>query len=339
MRAAATEMSTILVTGAAGFIGSHLTDALLARGDAVVGLDSFDPFYDPAIKRRNLRGALSSRSFTLVEADLRDRAAMHAALARHRPEKVVHLAAQAGVRPSLRQPQLYVDVNVTGTLNLLDAMVAAGCGRLVYGGTSSVYGASSRPPFKEEDAADRPISPYAATKRAAELLGHAWHAIHGVRVTVLRFFTVYGPRQRPEMAIHKFARLMVEGRPIPRFGDGSSVRDYTYVDDAVDAIVKALGLDEGFGVYNVGESRTWSLSQLVELLARELGVDAKIDGQPDQPGDVPATCADLTRSRRVLGYDPKVALPEGIHRFVKWLRFEAGIGTAASQTGPDRGAR
>jgi UDP-glucuronate 4-epimerase len=289
----------------------------------VVGLDNYDPFYDPAIKRRNLRGALASPSFTLVEADLRDPAATQAALASARPDAVVHLAAQAGVRPSIQKPALYVDVNVTGTLHLLEAMVAASCRRLVFGGTSSVYGAGSRPPFREEDAADRPISPYAATKRAAELLCHTWHALHGLRVTVLRFFTVFGPRQRPEMAIHKFARLMLAGRPIPLFGDGSSVRDYTYVDDILDGVVKGLDHDEGFGVYNLGESQTHSLDQLVALLAKELGVTPKIERQPDQPGDVPATCADISKSRRVLGYDPRVALPDGIHRFVQWLRAEA----------------
>src|SRR5262245_54981446 len=309
-------MSRILVTGAAGFIGSHLCDRLLARGDAVVGFDNFDPFYDPAIKRRNLRGAAASKAFTLIEGDLRDRASVIAALERTKPEKVVHLAAQAGVRPSISKPQLYVDVNVTGTLNLLDAMTASGCKRMVYGGTSSVYGACSKPPFKEEDAADRPISPYAATKRAAELLCHTWHALHGLRVTVLRFFTVYGPRQRPEMAIHKFARLMLDGKPVQRFGDGSSVRDYTYVDDILDGVVKGVDHDEGFDVFNLGESQTYSLDRLVALLAEELGVTPQIEALPDQAGDVPATCADITKARRVLGYDPRVALPEGIRRFV-----------------------
>jgi len=322
-------MSRILVTGAAGSIGSHLCDRLLARGDAVVGFDNFDPFYDPAIKRRNLRGALASKSFTLIEGDLRDRAAVLDAFARAKPDKVVHLAAQAGVRPSIGKPQLYVDVNVTGTLHLLDGMTASGCKRLVYGGTSSVYGASSKPPFKEEDAADRPISPYAATKRAAELLCHTWHALHGLRVTVLRFFTVYGPRQRPEMAIHKFARLMLDGKPIQRFGDGGSVRDYTYVDDILDGVVKAVDHDEGYGVYNLGESQTWSLAQLIDMLAKELGVAARVEGTSDQPGDVPATCADISRTKRVLGYDPKVALPEGIRRFVKWLRDERAVEAGA----------
>ncbi len=315
-------MARILVTGAAGFIGSHLTDRLLARGDFVVGFDNFDPYYDPAIKRRNLRGALASRSFELIEADLRDRAAVLATVARTRPEKVVHLAAQAGVRPSLQRPQHYIDVNVTGTLNLLDAMTAAGCKRLVYGGTSSVYGRSQESPFREDQAADRPISPYAATKRAAEMLCHTWHAIHGLRVTVLRFFTVYGPRQRPEMAIHKFARLMLAGQPIQRFGDGSSVRDYTYVDDILDGVVKAVDHDEGFGVYNLGESQTYSLTTLLQMLSKALCVPARIEGQPDQPGDVPATCADISLSRRVLGYDPRVSLAEGIARFVAWLQQE-----------------
>ncbi len=315
-------MKRILVTGAAGFIGSTLVDRLLARGDAVTGLDDFDPFYDPAIKRRNLASASASPRFKLLEVDLRDRAAMAAALAAERPDVVVHLAAQAGVRPSIAKPQLYVDVNVTGTLHLLEAMTAAGCKRLVYGSTSSVYGAGSKPPFKEDDVADRPISPYAATKRAAELLCATWHALHGLRVTVLRFFTVYGPRQRPEMAIHKFARLMLAGQPIPRFGDGSTVRDYTYVDDILDGVVRAVDRDDGFDVFNLGESQTYSLDQLVALLAQELGVAPKIEKLPDQAGDVPATCADITKARRVLGYDPRVALPEGIRRFAQWLRAE-----------------
>jgi UDP-glucuronate 4-epimerase len=315
-------MKRILVTGAAGFIGSTLVDRLLGRGDAVTGLDDFDPFYDPAIKRRNLAQASASPRFRLLEVDLRDRSAMQAALAAEKPDVVVHLAAQAGVRPSILKPQLYVDVNVTGTLNLLDAMTAAGCRRLVYGSTSSVYGAGSKPPFTEQDVADRPISPYAATKRAAELLCHTWHALHGLRVTVLRFFTVYGPRQRPEMAIHKFARLMLAGQPIPRFGDGSSLRDYTYVDDILDGVVKAVDRDDGFDVFNLGESQMNSLDQLVALLAKELGVTPRIEKLPDQAGDVPATCADITKSRRVLGYDPRVALPEGIRRFVQWLRAE-----------------
>ena len=315
-------MARILVTGAAGFIGSHLADRLLARGDEVVAFDNFDPYYDPAIKRRNLADALRSPRFRLVEGDLCDQAAVRAAVDWARPEKVVHLAAQAGVRPSLQRPQHYVDVNVTGTLNLLDAMVAVGCRRLVYGGTSSVYGAASKPPFRESDAADRPISPYAATKRAAELLCHTWSAIHGLRVTVLRFFTVYGPRQRPEMAIHKFARLMLAGQPIPRFGDGSSVRDYTYVDDILDGVVKAVDHDEAFGIYNLGESETHSLTELLALLAQELGVAAQVDRQPDQAGDVPATCADITAARRVLGYDPRVPLRDGIASFVRWLRGE-----------------
>jgi UDP-glucuronate 4-epimerase len=315
-------MRRILVTGAAGFIGSTLVDRLLERGDAVTGLDDFDPFYDPAIKRRNLAGALASPRFKLLEVDLRDRAAMLAALAAEKPDVVVHLAAQAGVRPSIAKPQLYVDVNVTGTLNLLDAMTAAGVRRLVYGSTSSVYGAGSKPPFTESDVADRPVSPYAATKRAAELLCHTWHALHGLRVTVLRFFTVYGPRQRPEMAIHKFARLMLAGQPVPRFGDGSSVRDYTYVDDILDGVVRAIDRDDGFDVFNLGESQMHSLDALVALLAKELGVAPRIEKLPDQAGDVPATCADIAKARRVLGYDPRVALPEGIRRFVRWLRAE-----------------
>ena len=316
-------MTRILVTGAAGFIGSHLADHLLGRGDEVLGLDNFDDYYDPAIKRRNLARALDHESFDLQEADLRDAEAVAACMSRFRPEVVVHLAAKAGVRASIHQPRLYQEVNVGGTLNLLEAMRETGCDRLVYGSTSSVYGQASKPPFREDAPADRPVSPYAATKRAGELLAHSYHHLHDLRVTCLRFFTVYGPRQRPEMAIHYFSRLMLEGKPIPFFGTGNSFRDYTYVDDILDGVVKAVDHDEGFGVYNLGESETTELSHLVKMLADALGVEAKLDRQGDQPGDVPATCADIQRAREVLGYNPKTSIEEGIRRFAAWLLDEA----------------
>jgi UDP-glucuronate 4-epimerase len=241
-----------------------------------------------------------------------------------RPDKVVHLAAMAGVRPSIERPQVYQEVNVGGTLNLLDAMVGAGCTRLVFGSTSSVYGAASRPPFKETDVADRPVSPYAATKRAAELMVYTYHHLHGLRATCLRFFTVFGPRQRPEMAIHRFARLILSGEPVPMFGDGSSVRDYTYVDDVMDGIKKALDFDEGYGIYNIGECRMTRLRDLVDMIAEALGKTARIQQLGDQPGDVPATGADIAKARRVLGYDPKVPIEEGIRRFAAWLRENRG---------------
>ena len=313
-------MSRILVTGAAGFIGSTLTDRLLARGDEVLGFDNFDPFYDPRLKRENLESALQNARFRLVEGDLRNREAMQRAAVDFRPERVVHLAAMAGVRPSIERPEVYQEVNVGGTLNLLDAMRASGCRRLVYGSTSSVYGASAKPPFREDEPADRPVSPYAATKRAGELLAHTYHHLHDLQVTCLRFFTVYGPRQRPEMAIHSFCRMMLAGQTIPMFGDGSSTRDYTYVDDIMDGVLKAVDLDEGFGVYNLGESETVRLGDLVQMLAEALGVEARIEKLGDQPGDVPTTCADIRRAREVLGYDPQVNIREGIRRFVAWLR-------------------
>ena len=313
-------MSRILVTGAAGFIGSHLTERLLDRGDEVVGFDNFDPYYDPALKHENLAQAKQSGRFHLIQADLRDRAAVRRALEEHTPEKVVHLAAMAGVRPSIERPHVYQEVNVGGTLNLLDAMVECGVRRLVHGSTSSVYGDSSKPPFPESDAADRPLSPYAATKRAAELLAHTYHHLHGLRITCLRFFTVYGPRQRPEMAIHRFARLMLDGQPVPMFGDGSSSRDYTYVDDIVHGILGALDRDHGFAVYNLGEQDRTTLADLIRLLGQALGAEPKIERFDDQPGDVRTTCADISAARRDLGYDPSFPLERGLAEFAAWLR-------------------
>ncbi len=313
-------MARILVTGSAGFIGSHLTDHLLARGDEVVGLDNYDAFYDPAIKKSNLAEALQHPSFTFLEEDLRNRTGMHEVLREAKPDKVIHLAAMAGVRPSIERPQVYQEVNVGGTLNLLDAMIEVGCKRLVFGSTSSVYGASSKPPFQETDTADQPVSPYAATKRAAELLVYTYHHLHGLRASCLRFFTVYGPRQRPEMAIHRFARLMLAGEPIPMFGSGESFRDYTYVDDILDGVIKAADRDDTYGIYNLGESEMTTLRDLVQILGQALGVNPKIQQLDDQPGDVPATCADISKSKKILGYQPQVKIEEGIHRFVAWLK-------------------
>jgi UDP-glucuronate 4-epimerase len=315
----------VIVTGAAGFIGSHLVERLLSRGARVVGVDNFDPFYDPAIKRRNLAAALASDRFRLVEADIRDAELAGAVRAGggEGADAVVHLAAQAGVRPSIAQPLLYTQVNVDGTVAMLELARALGVRRFVFGSSSSVYGNNPRVPFAESDPVDGPISPYAATKRAAELLCHAYSHLHGLSVACLRFFTVYGPRQRPDLAIHAFARRMLRGEPITLFGDGSSERDYTYVDDIVDGIEGALAFTAGeprFEIFNLGESQTTTLLRLVELLSAALGVRPAIEWKPPQPGDVERTYADVSRARRMLGYAPRVPVEAGIPRFVHWLR-------------------
>jgi UDP-glucuronate 4-epimerase len=309
---------SVLVTGAAGFIGSHVAEALLRRGDRVRGLDSFDPFYDPALKRRNLEEARRAGDLPVVEGDVRDAAAVAEAL--RGCDAVIHLAAKAGVRPSLLDPVGYADVNVRGTSVVLEAALAAGVGTFVAASSSSVYGARSKVPFVESDPCDRPVSPYAATKRAMELLCVARQAHAGIDLCCLRFFTAYGPRQRPEMAIHAFARAMEEGRPLVVYGDGSSARDYTYIEDIVDGVLRALDRSRGFRIYNLGESRTTSLSDLVAALEKALGKKAEIDRRPDQPGDVPLTCADVSLARRDLGYEPRTTLEDGLGRFATWLR-------------------
>jgi UDP-glucuronate 4-epimerase len=314
----------VLVTGAAGFIGSHLAARLLQRGHAVVGLDNFDPFYDPAIKERNVAALGGQAGFRLVRGDIRDAALVEELLGRAPGcDSVVHLAALAGVRPSIAQPLRYAAVNVTGTLTLLEACRAAGLKRFVFASSSSVYGAHSPVPFREADPAVRPASPYAATKRAGELLCTNYTDLYGLDTCALRFFTVYGPRQRPEMAIHKFARLIAGGRPVPVFGDGQSARDYTFVDDIIDGVVAAVERQPaGHTVYNLGGSRTTALARLVELIAAALGREAILDRQPDQPGDVPITYADVTLAGRDLGYAPKVPIEAGIARFVEWFRAQ-----------------
>jgi UDP-glucuronate 4-epimerase len=315
-------MPRVLVTGAAGFIGSHLVERLVSLGRSVAGLDSFDDFYDPAIKRDNLKRVMADPLFTLVEGDVRDPDALDAL-----PEDVgliVHLAARAGVRPSIEHPLLYQDVNVHGTLQLLEFARRRGIEALVFGSSSSVYGNTDRIPFSEDDPVGRPISPYAATKRAGELLCHTYHHLFGLRCACLRFFTVYGPRQRPDLAIHKFTRLISAGTPIPRYGDGSSQRDYTHIDDILQGIGGAIRLvEEGgevFEIVNLGESRTVELSRLIDLIGEALDAVPVIEAMPRQPGDVDRTCADIDRARRLLGYDPQVAIERGIPEFVSWFR-------------------
>lgn len=313
-------MKRVLVTGAAGFIGSHLTDALLARGDEVLGLDEFNDYYDPAVKRGNLAGALAQPGFALVEADIRDEAALRGAFERFRPEVVVHLAARAGVRPSLQDPNLYHRVNVIGGQHILDACRDFGPSHLVFASSSSVYGGSTAVPFTEEDPVMRPISPYAATKRMNELQAHVYSHLYGLNVTMLRFFTVYGPRQRPDMAIHKFTRNLLRGEPIPVFGDGSTRRDYTYIDDIVQGLLGCVDTPLRYEILNLGESRTTTLAELVEMVARHAGRPAVIDRRPVQPGDVEITYADISRARRLVGYAPRFDMDEGIRRFVAWYR-------------------
>jgi len=310
-------MPTILVTGGAGFIGSHVCEALLGRGDRVVVLDNFNDFYAPAIKRDNLRHLPGA---TLVEGDLRDEDGIRRLFAEHEFDVVLHLAAMAGVRPSLRDPLLYTDVNVRGTQILLRELETRPQTRMVFASSSSVYGGNTKVPFAEDDDIHQPISPYAATKRAGELLAFTHHHLYGNPITCLRFFTVYGPRQRPEMAIHKFVRMTLEGRPIPIFGDGTTRRDYTYVDDIVDGVVRAVDRPNGYRIYNLGESRTVSLAELVEAIGRAVGVEPQLDRQPMQPGDVVVTYADVTRARAELGYEPATPLDEGLERFVAWYR-------------------
>jgi len=318
-------MKRVLVTGAAGFIGSHLTDALLARGDEVLGLDEFNDYYDPAVKRGNLAGALAQPGFALVEADICDEAALRAVFERFRPEVVVHLAARAGVRPSLQDPNLYHRVNVIGGQHILDACRDFGPSHLVFASSSSVYGGSTAVPFTEEDPVMRPISPYAATKRMNELQAHVYSHLYGLHVTMLRFFTVYGPRQRPDMAIHKFTRNLLRGEPIPVFGDGSTRRDYTYIDDIVQGLLGCVDTPLRYEILNLGESRTTTLAELVEMVARHAGRPAVIDRRPVQPGDVEITYADISRARRLVGYAPRFDMDEGIRRFVAWYRQTHGV--------------
>lgn len=316
----------VLVTGAAGFIGSHLSERLLARGEQVVGLDNFNDFYDPAIKRRHAASLQRHPGFRLVEGDIRDRALVDHVLQQARPRSIVHLAAMAGVRPSLLDPALYHDVNGTGTAVLLDAARRADVPRFLFGSSSSVYGGNEKVPFHEDDDVSQPVSPYAATKRANELTCWTFHHLYGLDVACLRFFTVYGPRQRPEMAIHKFVRLVERGESLPLFGDGRTERDYTYVDDILDGVLKAHDRSTGFRIYNLGESRTVSLRRLVEAIGQATGREPRVDWQPLQPGDVPRTFADVSRARDELGYDPRVDLEEGLARFVAWYRGPEGPG-------------
>lgn len=319
-------MKNILITGGAGFIGSHLVDQLLSEGEWRVSVvDDFNDFYDPGIKRANVSRHEKNPNYRLFEADIRDQTALKRIFAENDFTCIVHLAARAGVRPSLDQPQLYAETNINGTLNLLQLAREHGIRQFVFGSSSSVYGINAKLPFSEDDPVRQPISPYAATKGAGELLCHTYAHLYGIRSVCLRFFTVYGPRQRPDLAIHKFARLISEGKPIPVFGDGTTRRDYTFIDDiiaGVRASIDYVGDSEksGYEVINLGESRTVELRELISILEKELGAKAVIDRQPLQPGDVPQTYADISKARELLGYNPRTQIEEGIQRFVEWFR-------------------
>ncbi|SPE62671.1 conserved hypothetical protein [Verrucomicrobia bacterium] len=309
-----------LVTGGAGFIGSHVCERLLLCGHGVWALDDLNPFYDPQLKNRNLRDLAALRkSFTFVPGDITDAGMVERLLSSVKVDQVIHLAARAGVRPSLEAPALCQRVNVEGTVNVLEAARRAGVKKVILASSSSVYGVNAKVPFSESDPVFAAISPYAASKLACEALGHVYHHVYGMDVVMLRFFTVYGPRQRPDLAIHKFARLMRAGEPIPVFGDGSSARDYTYISDILEGVMACTRAEFGFEIFNLGESQTVTLSRLIELLEAALGTKARIDRRPLQPGDVPRTCADVSKARRMLGYHPQVTIEAGIPRFVAWF--------------------
>ncbi|MCH7533386.1 MAG: GDP-mannose 4,6-dehydratase [Gemmatimonadetes bacterium] len=313
--------SSILVTGAAGFLGSHLSESLVHAGHRVVGLDSFDNFYDRAIKEQNLSQLRAASTFSLVEGDIRDGATLDSLPSD--VSLVVHLAAKAGVRPSIEDPQLYSSVNVDGTWRLLDWMRQRGIPHFVFASSSSVYGNCDVAPFREDLVVDRPISPYAATKLAGELACHTYHHLHDLSVLALRFFTIYGPRQRPDLAIHKFARLMRAGQSIPMFGDGSTERDYTYIDDILQGILASIDLlrrsEPLFEIVNLGESRTVSLHEMIQVLGEEMGVEPAVDQKPMQPGDVERTYADVSKARALLAYEPSVEFRDGVRMFLEWF--------------------
>src|ERR1051325_9971308 len=315
-------MKNFLVTGGAGFIGSHLVDRLLATDiDHISVVDDFNDFYNPAIKRDNIREHQKDPRYSIHEVDIRDRAALEQVFNENNFDCVVHLAARAGVRPSLSEPQLYTETNINGTLNLLEFARRHDVKQFVFGSSSSVYGINAKVPFTEDDPIRQPISPYAATKGAGELLCHTSPHLYPFRCVCLRFFTVYGPRQRPDLAIHKFAKLISQHKPIPVFGDGPTRRDYTYSDDIIDGVTAAIDYDQtNYEVINLGESRTVELRELISLLEKELDTHAIIERQPPQPGAVPQTVADVSQARALLNYQPKTQIEEGLRRFVEWFR-------------------
>ncbi|GAA3966154.1 SDR family NAD(P)-dependent oxidoreductase [Mucilaginibacter dorajii] len=308
----------ILVTGIAGFIGSHTGERLIKEGHHVVGIDNFDPFYSKTFKEFNIEGLKASSSFSFYETDIRDKQSLKNIFSEHNIDAVVHLAAKAGVRPSIENIEDYYDVNINGSIALLEAMRASNVKKIAFASSSSVYGNNEKVPFSESDVVDNPISPYAATKKSCELLSHVYSHLYDFDITCLRFFTVFGPRQRPDLAIHKFTRFIDQGKPIPFYGDGSTSRDYTYVADIVDGIMCALNNLDGYRIYNLGESRVIKLNELVLAIEKALGKKAVIDRKPFQPGDVEKTYANITKAKTEIGYNPTYNFQEGIQLFVDW---------------------
>ncbi|MBN2102757.1 GDP-mannose 4,6-dehydratase [bacterium] len=309
-----------LVTGGAGFIGSHLCEQLIRKGHTLLCLDNFNDYYSPKIKHQNLASIKNHERFQLIEGDILDWPLLEHLFQDQSFDGVVHLAARAGVRPSIQHPRLYQKVNIEGTVNMLEICAKTQVPKFVLASTSSVYGNNDKVPFHEDDPVDHPISPYAATKKACELIAHTYHVIYNLPVTCLRFFTVYGPRQRPDMAIHKFTQLIDAGESVPFFGDGKTKRDYTYIDDIIDGVIRAIEHCKGYRVYNLGESQTIELAALIKLLEKTVGKEAKINRMPLQPGDVLKTYADITRAREEIGYNPQVSIEKGVERFVSWYR-------------------
>jgi len=310
----------ILLTGSAGFIGSHTAEKLLALGHFVVGIDNFDPFYPKAFKLHNLENLDPNPNFILAEGDIRDAALLNMLLGKHKINLVIHLAAKAGVRPSIEHISDYYDTNVTATVTLLEAMKAQGIQNMLFASSSSIYGNNPKVPFSEEDFVDNPISPYASTKKSGELLAHVYSHLYGFNITCLRFFTVFGPRQRPDLAIHKFTRLIDLGLPLPFFGDGNTARDYTYVDDITEGIMCAVKNLGGYRIYNLGESRVVKLKELVQVIETRLGKKAILDFKPMQSGDVEITYADISKAKNEIGYNPGFSLAAGIDHFVNWYQ-------------------
>jgi UDP-glucuronate 4-epimerase len=310
----------LLVTGAAGFIGSHLCERLLSDGHRVAGLDNFDAFYSPQVKRKNIAGCTSKKEFKLVEGDIRDNKCVESILTADKIEMIFHFAAKAGVRPSIEDPLGYQDVNVRGTLILLEAARKFGIKKFIFASSSSVYGNNKKVPFSETDSVDNPISPYAATKKAGELLCYTYSHLYDIDMTCLRLFTVYGARQRPDLAVHKFTKLIEAGQPIPVFGDGSMARDHTYIDDIIEGVIGAMHTCKGYEIYNLGESRPIRLDTLIQYIENTLGKKAIINRLPLQPGDVIITYADVSKAMKMLDYKPKTQLEDGLKKFVNWFR-------------------
>lgn len=314
-------MSRVLVTGFAGFIGSYLTEKLLSEGYEVIGIDDFNDFYDPKIKERNIAGFKANKNFSFNKIDIRDKGLIEDIFSTHKPEIIIHLAARAGVRPSLQLPLLYEEVNVLGTLNLLEAARKNNCQKFIFGSSSSIYGECKNIPFNEGELDLKPISPYGVSKLAGEKYCNAYNHLYKLPIVCLRFFTVYGPRQRPDLAIHKFTKSIEEGKPIPVYGDGKYKRDFTYITEIIDGIMAAINYNKtGFEIFNLGESYTTSVLDLIKLIESALDKKAKIDWQHAQPGDVPLTYADVSKAEKFLGYKPRTKPEEGIKKFVEWYK-------------------